>query len=147
MSRYRRINLDGHSVTETRAAAVALKPGTFAVIDGNDKFAQAAAVVGRLYVVHPATSQGLGITESVPAGDSAVGEYVEESRELAVLVGPGTYKKDQPITINDSGQAIAVPTGAGTYTIIGYSQDDATVAASTTDFIRIRVRASAVVVS
>jgi hypothetical protein len=147
MSRYRRINLDGLSITETRVTAAAIQPGTFAVINGDDKFAVATAVVGRLYVINPAYSQGLGITDAVPAGDSAVGEYVEESRELAVRVGPGTYKKDQPITVNATGQAIAVPATAGTYSIIGYSQDDATVAAATTDFIRIRVRASSVVVA
>ncbi|MFQ1062157.1 hypothetical protein [Bordetella trematum] len=147
MSRYRRVNLDGLSVTETRSAAAALLPGTFAVINGDDEFAAATAIVGRMYVINPAYSQGLGITDPVPAGDSAVGEYVEESRELAVRVGPGTYTKDQPITVNATGQAIAVPATAGTYTIIGYSQDDATIASGTTDFIRIRVRASAVTVS
>lgn len=147
MPRYRRVNLDGLSITETRVAAAALLPGTFVVINGDDEFAAATAVVGRLYVVNPACSQGLSIADAVPAGDSAVGEYVEEARELAVRVGPGTYKKDQPITVSATGQAIAVPATAGTYTIVGYSQDDAVIAAGTTDFIRIRVRASAVTVS
>ncbi len=59
MSRYRRVNIDGQSLykTETRLAAAALLPGTFAVINGDDKFAQAAATVGRLYVIDCATTR------------------------------------------------------------------------------------------
>jgi len=142
MSRYRRINIDGKSVTETRVAAAALLPGTFAVIDANDKFAQAAAAVGRVYVINSAYHQGLGIRDVVPAGDSAVGDYVEEGRELAVLCPAGTYKKDAPIKIGASGQG-AIAT-SDTDTVIGYSQDEAVIASDQTDFIRVRMRVGTV---
>ncbi len=142
MSRYRRINIDGKSVTETRVAAAALLPGTFAVIDANDKFAQAAAAVGRVYVINSAYHQGLGIRDVVPAGDSAVGDYVEEGRELAVLCPAGTYKKDAPIKIGASGQG-AIAT-SDTDTVIGYSQDEAMIASGQTDFIRVRMRVGTV---
>ena len=35
-----------------------------------------------------------------PAGDLAVGNYVEEGRELALRCLPGAYKKDSPIAGN-----------------------------------------------
>ncbi|GHC58444.1 hypothetical protein GCM10010096_34430 [Alcaligenes pakistanensis] len=140
MSRYRRVNIDGKSITETRVAAAALLPGTFAVIDANDKFAQAAAAVGRVYVVNCAYHQGLSIRDAVPAGDSAVGDYVEEGRELAVLCPAGAYKKDSPIKIGANGQG-ALATD-DTDTVIGYSQDEATLTAA--DFIRVRMRVGTV---
>lgn len=138
MSRYRRINIDGKSITETRATAAALLPGTFAVINADDKFAQAAAAKGRLYVVNPGYHQGLGVRDAVPAGDSAVGEYVEEGRELAVLCPAGAYKKDSPIKFGANGQG-ALAT-ADTDEVLGYSQDEVTIAASQTDLVRVRFR-------
>lgn len=140
MSRYRRINLDGKSVTETRTVAVALLPGTFATI-ASDKFAQATALSGRLYLMHPANHQGLTITDATPINDSGVGEYVEEGRELAVLCPAGTYGKDTPITLGTAGKgAIGVE---GTDPIIGYSQDEVTLTED--DFIRVRFRAGTAV--
>lgn len=138
MSRYRRVNIDGKSVfkTETRAAATNLLPGTFAVINGDDKFATTAELSGRLYVIDNAYHQGLGIRDAVPAGDSAVGNYVEEGRELAILCGAGTYKKDSPIKIAAGGKgALADDDTDG---VIGYSQDDAVLTGE--DFIRVRFR-------
>lgn len=140
MSRYRRVNIDGKSITETRVAAAALLPGTFAVIDTDDKFAQAVAAVGRVYVINSAYHQGLSIRDAVPAGDSAVGDYVEEGRELAVLCPAGAYKKDSPIKIGANGQG-ALATD-DTDTVIGYSQDEATLTAA--DFIRMRMRVGTV---
>ncbi|RSE88599.1 gp53 minor capsid family protein [Achromobacter denitrificans] len=144
MSRYRRVNIDGQSLykTETRLAAAALLPGTFAVINGDDKFAQAAATVGRLYVIDCAYHQGLGIRDAVPAGNSAVGNYVEEGRELAILCPAGTYAKDTPIKLGANGLG-AIATD-DTDMVLGYSQDDAVIAASTTDFIRVRFRVGTV---
>lgn len=142
MSRYRRVNIDGQSLykTETRLTAADLKPGTFATINGADKFAQATTVVGRMYVIDAAHHEGLGIADTVPSDHSAIGNYVEEGRELAILCAPGTYKKDTPITVNGSGQgAVGVD---GTDAIVGFSQDEFTVAASTTEFIRVRMRAT-----
>lgn len=151
MSRYRRVNIDGKSLykTETRPVAAAMLPGVFATIPtATDLFTQVAAlpVSGRVYVMDPAYSQGLGIRDAIPLGDNGVGNYVEEGREFAVLMGPGTYTKDQPITILATGLAGAVPAGAGTYAIVGYSQDDAVIASGETDFIRIRIRAGSVTV-
>jgi hypothetical protein len=105
MARYRRVNIDGQSLykTETRAAAAALLPGTAAVINGDNQFAQATALTGRIYIIDVVT-KGLNITEAVPAGDSAVGNYVEEGRELALLCVAGTYAKDDPIKLGADGK-------------------------------------------
>ncbi|WP_312265088.1 gp53 minor capsid family protein [Mixta calida] len=144
MARYRRVNIDGQSLykTETRAAAAAILPGTAAVINGDDEFAQATAMTGRLYVIDCAYHQGLGINDPIPEGDSAVGNYVEEGRELALRCVPGTYQKDTPITLGDNGQFAAA--ASDTDSVIGYSQDEATIAAGTTDFIRVRMRVGTV---
>lgn len=142
MSRYRRINIDGKSITETRLTAAALLPGTLVVIDAAGKFAQATAAAGRLYVINPANHQGLEIRDAIPAGDSAVGEYVEEGRELAILCPAGTYKKDSPIKLGANGQG-AIAT-ADTDGVLGYSQDAVTIAVGQTDLIRVRFRVGTV---
>lgn len=136
MSRYRRVNLDGKSVTETRTMAANTLPATFVVIDDNEQFVAAAEITGRMYLVNPAYHQGLGIREEVPANDSGVGEYVEDGRELAVLCPAGNYKKDTPITMTASGTAAIGVEGEDT--IIGYSQDEASLTSA--DFIRVRFR-------
>ncbi|CUW11736.1 Uncharacterised protein [Serratia grimesii] len=144
MPRYRRVNIDGQSLykTETRTTAAALLPGTAAVINASDEFAQAAALKGRIYIIDVAYHQGLKITDAIPIGDSAVGNYVEEGRELALLCVPGAYKKDSPIKLGANGQFTLAT--ADTDSVIGYSQDEATIAASTTDFIRVRMRVGTV---
>jgi hypothetical protein len=141
-SRYRRVAIDGQTLykTETRLTAAALLPGTFAVINSAGKFAAATDLVGRVYVVDSAYQQGFGIRDAVPAGDSAIGNYVEEGRELAVLCLAGTYAKDTPITLGASGMG-AIATG-DTDSVIGYSQDEATI--TSTDFIRVRMRVGTV---
>lgn len=146
MARYRRVNIDGKSLfkTETRKTADALYPGSFAVINVDDEFAQAAEVVGRLYVLDSAYHEGLGITDQIPEGHSAVGNYLEEGREFAVRMAAGAYVKDQAVTVSAAGLAVPVPAGAGTYKVIGYIQD--TVTTTEVDFIRIRVRADSVTV-
>ncbi|MFU7837949.1 hypothetical protein BI322_03810 [Klebsiella oxytoca] len=144
MARYRRVNIDGQSMykTETKLAAAALLPGTAAVINSSGLFAQAAALTGRLYIIDCAYHQGLGIRDAVPAGDSAVGNYVEEGRELALLCAPGAYKKDSPIKLGTAGQFTLAT--SDTDSVIGYSQDEYTIAASTTDYIRVRMRVGTV---
>ncbi|HID3528830.1 TPA: phage cement protein [Serratia marcescens] len=144
MPRYRRVNIDGKSLykTETKTTAAALLPGTAAVINANDEFAQATALKGRICIIDVAYHQGLKITEAVPAGDSAVGNYVEEGRELALLCVPGAYKKDSPIKLGANGQFTLAT--ADTDSVIGYSQDEATIAAGATDFIRVRMRVGTV---
>lgn len=137
MSRYNRVNVDGKSITETRIAVAALLPGTFSVINSSDQFAQATSMSGRMYVINPACHQGLSITEASPINDSAVGEYVEQGRELAILCPAGEYKKDTPIKLGTAGKgAIGVE---GTDVIIGFSQDEVTLTED--DFIRVRIRA------
>jgi len=140
MPRYRRVNIDGQSLykTETRTTAAALLPGTAATINSSDKFAQATALTGRLYIIDVGYHQGLTITEAIPSGDSAVGNYVEEGRELALLCKAGVYAKDTPIKLSTSGQ-FGIAT-ADTDSVIGYSQDAATIANGETDFIRVRMR-------
>ncbi|HHE5806206.1 TPA: hypothetical protein ACPE0E_002559 [Klebsiella michiganensis] len=144
MARYRRVNIDGQSLykTETRKTASALLPGAAAVINTDGEFEQAAALAGRLYIIDCAYHQGLGILDAVPAGDSAVGNYVEEGRELALLCAPGAYKKDSPIKLGSNGQFTLAT--ADTDSVIGYSQDEFTIAASTTEFIRVRMRVGTV---
>lgn len=144
MARYRRVNIDGNSLykTETRITAAALLPGTAATINSSGKFAQATALTGRLYIIDVAYHQGLKITEAVPVGDSAVGNYVEEGRELALLCVPGAYKKDSPIKLGTAGQFTLAT--ADTDSVVGYSQDAYTIAASTTEFIRVRMRVGTV---
>lgn len=145
-SRYRRVNIDGKSLfrTQTRPmGAVALLPGTFAVIDAaTDTWVKAAAnAKGRVYVIGAAEHQGLGIRDAVPVGDSAVGNYVEEGREFAVLCPAGTFAVDTPVAINAGG--LGVPgTDAN---CIGYSQDAVTIGAGDTDFVRVRMRNGATV--
>lgn len=143
-SRYRRVNIDGQSLykTETRITAAALLPGTAAIINTDEAFAQATALKGRIYIIDSAYHQGLNIREAVPVGDSAVGNYVEEGRELALLCVAGAYKKDSPIKLGASGQFTLAT--ADTDSVIGYSQDEATIAASSTDFIRVRMRVGTV---
>ena len=139
-SRYRRVNLDGKSITETRAAKANVLPGTFVVIDADDEFAQATALTGRIYITNPAYHQGLTIRDAIPAGDSVVGEYVEEGRELAVLVPAGTYKKDSPIKLGADGKGALA--SADTESVIVYSQDEVTL--KDDDFIRVRFRVGTV---
>ena len=137
-SRYRRVNLDGKSVTETRTMKANGTPGVFVTIDGG-LFTNAIATSGRIYVLHPANHQGLGIRDDIPADDSAVAEYVEEGRELAVLVGAGTYKKDDPIKFNASGTGRGELASDATDRVVGYCQDEVTLTGE--DFIRVRFRA------
>lgn len=144
MPRFRRVNIDGISITETRKVAAALLPGTFVAINEDDEFEQATTNAGRLYVLNPATSEGLDILTAVPEGHSAVADYVEESREFAVRMGAGTYVKDQPVTVGAGGLAVAL-SGSGTFAVLGYIQEDATLTEA--DFVRIRVRAGSVTVA
>ena len=140
MARYHRINIDGKSLskTETRTVLAALLPGTLAVINAAGKFIQAAATKGRMYVIGCGEHQGLGIREAIPAGDSAVGNYVEEGREIVLLCDPGTYLKDTPIKLGLAGKGAV--SALATESVIGYSQDTFTIPAATTEFIRVRMR-------
>ena len=54
MTEYRRVNIDGKSITETHAMAAALYPGTVVEIDSNNKFAAATTPFSgkRMYVLN-----------------------------------------------------------------------------------------------
>ena len=144
MPRYRRLNLAGHPFNnpEPPPPPPAWLPATAATINSSDKFAQATALTGRLYIIDVGYHQGLTITESIPAGDSAVGNYGEEGRELALRCLPGAYKKDSPIKLGTAGQFTLAT--SDTNSVIGYSQDEYTIADSTTDYIRVRMRVGTV---
>lgn len=142
MSRFRRVNIDGKSLykTETRPVATALKPGTFVYIDPSDEFAVAPAPVrGRLYVLDVAHHEGLTIMDEIPAGHSAVGNYMEDGREFALrFAGGTTLTKDQPIKLGSNGYAEAGVEGQDT--ILAYSQETVTLPAGQDDFVRVRTR-------
>lgn len=133
MARFRRVNLDGKSITETRIAAAELKPATFAVI-ADGKFTPAQEVKGQLYVVMPAYHQGGGIEDPIAEEAMAICDYAEEGREFALAVEAGTYKKDTALTIKAGKVAVAAESEA----VIAFVQEDIKLDAP--DFIRVRVQ-------
>lgn len=146
--RYRRVNIDGQSLykTETREGEVALKPGTFVILDTTtDQFQQAVVAdrQKRLYVVGVGNDQGLTIMDAIPAGDSVVGNYVEDAREFAIRFAASTaLVKDQPITVAASGLGVAGV--LATDVIVGFSQETVTLPAGAEDFIRCRMAQRAI---
>lgn len=140
MARFRRINIDGKSVTETRAAAEAITPGCFVDIDGSDEFVLIDAAQGRMYIANTGYHEGLTVDEVIPLGDSVVADYWEDGREFAVRFAASTaLTKDQPITVTTDGLGLAATEG-GTATIVGYSQETVTLPAGATGLIRIRAK-------
>ncbi|WP_322997947.1 Ig-like domain-containing protein [Castellaniella sp.] len=135
MSRYRRVNIDGKSITETRKTGLAIKPGVFAIISGDEFIKAPSGSLGRVYIVNPAYHQGQTIDDEIASGDSAVADYVESGREFACRVAAGSYSKDQPMTIGSGGVA-----EGGNTNIIGFCQDDVTLAAE--GFVRVRITAA-----
>lgn len=132
MARFRRVNIDGKSVTETAVSDAALKPGTpVEMTDG--KFVAAANTVGRIYVVNPAYHEGLGIEDAIPVGHSVVADYAEEGREFAILLPEGTYPKDAAITIGGGGFKLA----SSEEPVFAFCQEAVTIKAA--DFVRVRV--------
>lgn len=135
--KYNRINIDGKSITETRVTAAALLPGTFAVIDATDKFAQVAsnATPGRMYIVGAGTD---GVETAVASGVSAVADYVEDAREFAARVtGPIDIKKDSALTVGTGGK-LKLAT-EGTDVVVAYAQEALTVATGD-ELVRVRVQ-------
>lgn len=132
MARFRRVNIDGKSVTETAVSDVALKPGTpVKMMDG--KFVAATDTLDRIYVVNPAYHEGLGIEDAIPAGHSVVADYAEEAREFAIQLPVGTYTKDDTITI-DNGNFKVAGTGEP---VFAFCQEAVTLGKP--DFVRVRV--------
>ncbi|MCK3350272.1 hypothetical protein MZI83_21195 [Escherichia coli] len=122
MFRFRRVNIDGKSITETRLAGAELKPGELVKLEGG-KFVKATTAEGRLYIVNPAFHEGKTIADAIAAGETVVADYVEEGREFAMRVEAATYKKDQAIKLGD--------------VTVAYCQEDVTL--EDVDFIRVRV--------
>lgn len=137
MSRFNRINIDGESLfkTETRKVAdeAGILPGTFVTISADGFTAATAGTVGRVYVLDPAVSEGLRADDIVPAGHSTSANYLEEGRELAVLVAAGAYTKDASIAVGDSGVGVLAEAN-----VVAYSQE--TVTLSEAALLRVRVR-------
>lgn len=136
MFRFRRVNIDGKSITETRAAGAELKPGTLVVlkdgkfvnaVDGEAGESATAAsdytAGARLYIVNPAYHEGKGIGDAIAADNTVVADYVEQGREFAMRLNTGAYKKDQAIKLGE--------------VTVAYCQEDVTLAA--VDFVRVRV--------
>ncbi|WP_215259957.1 hypothetical protein [Escherichia coli] len=136
MARFRRVNIDGKSVTETAVSDAALKPGTPVKMTAG-KFVAATDTVGRIYVVNPAYHEGLGIEDAIPAGHSVVADYAEEAREFAILLPEGTYTKDAGITIGADGFEKVAATGDSADPVFAFCQEAVTLEAA--DFVRVRV--------
>ena len=122
MFRFRRVNIDGKSITETRLAGAELKPGELVKLEGG-KFVKATTAEGRLYIVNPAFHEGKTIADVIAMGETVVADYVEPGREFAMRVAEGAYTKDKVIQIGD--------------VTVAYCQEDVTLEAE--DFIRVRV--------
>ncbi|EEW8235252.1 hypothetical protein D4639_002020 [Escherichia coli] len=122
MFRFRRVNIDGKSITETRLAGAELKPGELVKLEGG-KFVKATTAEGRLYIVNPAFHEGKTIADAIAAGETVVADYVEEGREFAMRVEAATYAKDQAIKLGE--------------VTVAYCQEDVTL--EDVDFIRVRV--------
>lgn len=123
MFRFRRVNIDGKSITETYAAGEEVLPGKLVkLVDG--KFTNATDAEGRLYIVNPAFHEGKTIADAIKAGETVVADYVETGREFAMRVEEAaTYKKDQAFKLGE--------------VTVAYYQEDVTLEG--VDFIRVRV--------
>ncbi|MDS1650679.1 hypothetical protein [Escherichia coli] len=122
MFRFRRVNIDGKSITETRLAGAELKPGELVKLEGG-KFVKATTAEDRLYIVNPAFHEGKTIADAIAVGETVVADYVEEGREFAMRVEAAAYVKDQAIKLGE--------------VIVAYCQEDVTL--EDVDFIRVRV--------
>lgn len=137
--RPRRINNDGKSITELGIAAVALLPGSFAKLNATAQFIQAPLTAQKpFYIINVDDLTGQDILTAVPAGESATGDYVEEARQFAALVAPGTVCiKDTPFKRTAAG--ILELAGADDE-VFAYSQEIYTVPAAPTTGSHVRVR-------
>lgn len=122
MFRFRRVNIDGKSITETYAAGEEVLPGKLVkLVDG--KFMNATDAGDRLYIVNPAFHEGKTIADAIKEGETVVADYVEPGREFAMRVNAAVYQKDQAIKLGD--------------VTVAYCQEDVTL--EVVDFIRVRV--------
>ncbi|ELH9086301.1 hypothetical protein RO179_000744 [Escherichia coli] len=122
MFRFRRVNIDGKSITETYAAGEEVLPGKLVSLVGG-VFMNATDATGRLYIVNPAYHEGKGIGDAIAAGETVVADYVEEGREFAMRLDAGEYVKDQAIKLGD--------------VTVAFCQENVTL--EDVDFVRVRV--------
>jgi hypothetical protein len=141
MRRPRRINNDGKSITEVGIAKVALLPGSFAKLGTDGQFIQAlATAVAPIYIVNVADNIGLPFTDPVPQGESETCDYVEQRRQFAALVAPGTVLvKDTGLVLHATNGTLIASTGGAAP--LAYSQETYTVPATplTGSLVRIRI--------
>lgn len=124
MFRFRRVNIDGKSITETYVAGEEVLPGKLVkLVDGKFMNATETDTEGRLYIVNPAFHEGKTIADAIKAGETVVADYVEPGREFAMRVDAETYIKDQAIKLGD--------------VTVAYCQEDVTLEG--VNFIRVRV--------
>lgn len=139
MFRFRRVNIDGKSITETRLAGAELKPGELVKLQGG-KFVKAApADVSKeqLYIVNPAFHEGKTIADAIAANATVVADYMEQGREFALRVPAATYTKGAAIALAADGAKLSSAVEGGSAPIIAYCQEDVTL--EDVDFIRVRV--------
>lgn len=140
MFRFRRVNIDGKSITETYAANEVVNPGELVKL-ANGKFAKAAPTdVGKeqLYIVNPAFHEGKTIADAIAKDATVVADYVEQGREFALRVPAGEYKKGAAIALSATGvKLFATPESGAADPIIAFCQEDVTLKA--VDFVRVRV--------
>lgn len=138
--RPRRINNDGKSITEVGKAAVALLPGSFAKLNATGQFRQAVVADKKpIYIINVDDLTGQDILTAVPAGESATGDYVEEARQFAALVAPGTVCiKDTPFKRTATGTLTLADPADEVY---AYSMEIYTVPAlpATGSHVRVRI--------
>lgn len=142
--RPRRINNDGLSNTETRIAKTALLPGSFAYINPtDDNFTQAPAteaLTPPLYIINVDTLIGETADVAVKAGESAVGDYVEQGRQFAALVAASTVlKKDSPLMLHATNGTLIPYVVAEGNVLLAYSQEVYTIPAGAAALALIRI--------
>lgn len=124
MFRFRRVNIDGKSITETYAAGEEVLPGTLVkLVDGKFMKATNNEGEGRLYIVNPAYHEGKGIGDAIAKGETVVADYVEQGREFAMRLDAGEYAKDQAIKLGD--------------VTVAFCQENVTLEG--VDFVRVRI--------
>lgn len=139
MFRFRRVNIDGKSITETRLANAELKPGELVKLE-DGKFVKAGPAdvgKGQLYIVNPAFHEGKTIADAIAVNETVVADYVEQGREFAIRVPNATYAKGAALALAAGGVKLSSAVGDESAPIIAYCQEDVTLEAE--DFIRVRV--------
>ncbi|HHW1190240.1 TPA: hypothetical protein ACUSZX_002908 [Escherichia coli] len=136
MFRFRRVNIDGKSITESYLAAADVQPGAPVVI-ANGKFTPATKGEGRLYVAMPAYHQGKGIGDKIAKDEMMVADYMEEGREFAIRLPAGAYVKDAAITIDATGFRLVNAEAETPEIAVAYCQENVTL--EEVDFIRVRI--------